>query len=154
MESLILLAAGYFSRVHKGPTVAIVIALIIALTEVVYNSVAFEFLVSTVGFHIYISFTILLMMLLLKSVKARVSFVVIVLCFLALIVNLLSFWIDALGYDSTVFFELSTYSIFTLEVLALLNRKFTDGLFGAFSSVGFLRRYIRDFCQDHRGLRE
>lgn len=151
MESLILLAAGYFSKVHKGPTVAIILALVVSMTEVIYNSAAFELVVNYLGFHIYISLVVLLMMAMLRKVKAKVSFVVIVLCFMALLVNLLSFWIDALGYDSEVFFEVSTYTLFVVEVLAILVPRVTNGLFRAFDSVRFLRGYLRDFRQDHRG---
>lgn len=131
-----------------------IMALVIAITEAVYQTVAFDLVVNWLGFHIYISIVILIMMLMLKGVRARVSFVVIVLCFLALIVNMVSFWIDALGYDSEMFFEIATYSLFGLEVLAILNRNVTDGLFRAFSSVNFLRDYIRGFSEDNRGLRE
>lgn len=145
MESLILLAAGYLSKVPKGPTVAITIALVIAMTEVIYNTIAFELIVNTIGFHIYISIVTLMMMFLLKGVRAKVSFVVIVLCFFALVINLLSFWIDALGYDSTFFFELFIHLIFGAEVLAILSRRITDGLFRAFGQLGVFHRYLSYF---------
>lgn len=145
MESLILLAAGYLTKVPKGPTVAITIALAIALTEVIYSTIAFDLIVNTIGFHIYISIVTLMMMFLLKGVRAKVSFVVIILCFLALVVNLLSFWIDALGYNSTLFFEVSINFIFGVEVLAILSRRITDGLFRAFGQLGIFHRYLSHF---------
>lgn len=151
IESLVMLAAGYLSKVEKGPTVAIVVALVVGISEGIYHTDLFQVMVDAFGFHVYNSILTLLIIVMLSHVRAKVAMVVMVLCFLALLVNLLSFSIDISGGDSTAFFESAIYSIFALEVLAILSTRVTDGLFRCFNSIRLVRSYFADIGDTNRG---